>query len=96
MIQDYKDKGADYVARARCEIEPLLEPRAIRALEIGCGEGETMRWLKETGRVDHGWGLELFEFAAVSAREQFEEVLVGDAEPRVPSAFEGLEFDLIL
>lgn len=87
---------ADYFARARRESEPLLEPRAVRALEIGCGQGETMRWLKETGRVDHAWGLELFEFAAVRARAQFEEVPVGDAEAMVPSAFEGLQFDLIL
>ena len=55
-----------------------------------------MRWLKETGRVDHAWGLELFKFAAVRARAQFEEVPVGDAEAMVPSAFEGLQFDLIL
>ena len=57
---------------------------------------KTVRWLRETGRIEAAWGLELFEAAAALAREHFDEVIVGDAEVLVESAFQDLRFDLIL
>jgi 2-polyprenyl-3-methyl-5-hydroxy-6-metoxy-1,4-benzoquinol methylase len=96
MTQAYDDKNAAYFGNARVEIEPLLSPSASRVLEIGCGTGQTVRWLKESGRAGQAWGVELFESAAKLARPHFEEVLVGDAESLVDTAFTGQEFDLIL
>ena len=96
MKQDYGNKTAAYFAGARTEIAPLLPVRAARVLEIGCGAGQTVRWLRETGRIERAWGVELFESAAVLAREHFEEVIVGDAESLVDTVFEGKRFDLIL
>ena len=96
MKQDYGNKTAAYFAGARTEIAPLLPARAARVLEIGCGAGQTVRWLRETDRIERAWGVELFESAAVLAREHFEEVIVGDAESLVDTVFEGKRFDLIL
>ena len=96
MPQEYIDKSTSYFDDARTEIEPLLAPYAERALEIGCGTGQTMRWLLETHRTKRAWGLELFEPAAQLSRKHFEEVLVGDAEVAIKTSFEGMKFDLIL
>lgn len=96
MNQDYVDKGDYYFANARTEIGPLLPNHAERVLEIGCGAGQTVRWLKQTNRIGRAWAMELFESAAEKARPHFEEILVGDAERLIATAFERQEFDLIL
>ena len=85
-----------YFGNVRTQIEPLLAPRAERVLEIGCSSGETLRWLKGTGRAGRAWGIELFEPAAVAARAHAEEVLVGNAETLIGGAFGTEQFDLIL
>jgi len=85
-----------YFGNVRTQIEPLLAERAERVLEIGCSSGETLRWLKATGRAGRAWGIELFEPAARAARAHAEEVLVGDAQALIGSAFGTEQFDLIL
>ena len=85
-----------YFGNVRTQIEPLLAARAERVLEIGCSSGETLRWLKGTGRAGRAWGIELFEPAAQAARAHAEEVLVGDAEALVGTAYGTEQFDLIL
>ena len=96
MTQDYNDKSREYFSAARTDVEPLLAPLAPRALEVGCGSGGTMQWLKQEGRVRQGWGLEVSDAAAAQAREHFEHVLTGDAEKLIAVAFEGVSFELIL
>ena len=96
MAQTYADKATTYFANARTQIEPLLPPTASRVIEIGCGSGATVRWLKQTGRIEKAWGMELFESAALQARVHFDEVVVGDAEALIETVFPGLQFDLML
>ena len=55
-MQDYSDKTEEYFAAARKEIGPLLPARAESVLEVGCGTGATLRWLKESSRVGHATG----------------------------------------
>ena len=95
-MQDYATKPEAYFANARKDIEPLLPAHAARVLEVGCGTGSTLRWLKETGRCDEAIGLELFDSAAVVARKFADHVTVGDAERLIGDAFEVASFDLIL
>jgi 2-polyprenyl-3-methyl-5-hydroxy-6-metoxy-1,4-benzoquinol methylase len=85
-----------YFGNVRTQIEPLLAERAERVLEIGCSSGETLRWLKATGRAGRAWGIELFEPAAQAARAHAEEVLVGNAETLIDSAFGSDRYELIL
>lgn len=85
----------DYFQYVRREIEPLV-PRQVRsALEIGCGAGGTMRWLRSVRPIEYAAGVELFEEPAQRARTVFDDVEAGDIgaaslEFRVPA------FDVIL
>ncbi len=95
-MQDYATKPEAYFANARREIAPLLPAHAARVLEVGCGTGSTLRWLKDTGRCGETVGMELFESAATDARKHVDRVVVGDAERLIGGTFEAASFDLIL
>lgn len=90
------DKPALYYDNVRREIAALLPPRSERVLDIGCGSGATLRWLKESGRCGVGIGVEMVESAAAVARERLDEVFVGDATVLVETAFTPQSFDLVL
>ena len=90
------DKPALYYDNVRREIAALLPPRSERVLDIGCGSGATLRWLKDSGRCGVGIGVEMVERAAALARERLDEVFVGDANVLVETAFAPQSFDLVL
>lgn len=94
-MQSYVDKTDDYFAYARKEIEPLLPPQCGRVLEIGCGSGATLGWLRQTKRASHTVGVEIFEAAAHSARAHAEEVNCLDFEKEDLPQGHGV-FDLVL
>jgi predicted TPR repeat methyltransferase len=85
----------DYYDEVRREIEPLLPADASRVLEIGCGAGGTMRWLRSVRDVSHAAGVELVPEVAVRARDIFDEIEVGSVEAS-GFAFQHKSFDLIL
>lgn len=92
----YTDKPTVYFDHARREIEPLLPAHAALVLEVGCGTGATLQWLKQSGRCTHTTGIELFAEAAALARERVDTLHVGDAEALVQQALPGARFDLVL
>ncbi len=94
--QAYRDKPAVYFEQARSEIEPLLPAHAAQVLEVGCGRGATLHWLKASGRCEHTVGIELFEGAAAAARAVVDEVHSGNAEVLVQHALSPAAFDLVL
>ena len=75
----YEDKQDWYYAFVRKDIEPLLPSKAARVLEIGCGGGGTLAWLKESGRAQWTAGIELSAEAAAVAKTRVDEVHCGDA-----------------
>ena len=91
----YEDKDDSYFAFVRKDIEPLLPARSERVLEIGCGGGGTLAWLKATGRA--GWvaGIELFAEAADVARPRVDELHQGDVDQHI-NRFSPASLDLIL
>jgi SAM-dependent methyltransferase len=95
-LLDYGLKAEDYFSTARTEIAPLLPDGVLRVLEIGCGDGATLAWLRETGRCSRAVGIELHAPAAAAARRHCERVIVGDAEWLLDEAFEQGPFDLVL
>lgn len=94
-MQSYIDKSEDYFAHARREIAPLLPQRCGRVLEIGCGSGETLGWLRRDQRASRTVGVEISEAAAQRARAHADEVHCLDFE-RVELPVANSQFDVIL
>lgn len=97
MTQDYSTKTEQYFTGARADIASLLPGRVETVLEVGCGTGSTLRWLKESGLATSTTGIELFRPAAEVAHSHVDRLFVGDAE-KILEAKELLDesFDLVL
>lgn len=91
----YEDKHPWYFDFERRDIEPLLPARARRVLEVGCGAGATLRWLRDSGRAAHTTGIELSADAAAVARSRVDTLLEGPLERWMP-ALPQEGFDLVL
>lgn len=91
---DYREKDESYFRAVRRDIAPLLPARARRVLELGCGAGATLDWLKRSGRAGETVGIELVAAAAEQARRVVDTVHCLDIER---AALPELgRFDLIL
>ena len=94
-MQSYSDKSDGYFAHARKEILSLLPPDCGRVLELGCGSGATLGWLRQTGKASRTVGIEIAEYAAVAARQHADEVHCVDFErSEIPVPVK--KFDVIL
>lgn len=91
----YSGKPPEYYRSARKEILPLLPPGKLKILELGCGEGTTLAWLKSIDRCTECVGIELSEVAARKAGEVADRVIVADFE-RDELVFQDASFDCIL
>ena len=94
-MQNYLDKPQDYFTHARTEIAPLLPAQLSRVLEIGCGVGATLSWLKQQKGASYTVGVEIAPDAAAIARTQADEVHCLDFE-RESLADTLPRFDLVL
>jgi SAM-dependent methyltransferase len=92
----YEGKPVAYFGYARTEIAPLLPAVAGRVLEIGCGSGATMAWLRSIRPVGHAVGIELMPGPAATARAVFDSVATGSIEAPDGLAAAAGRFDLIL
>lgn len=93
----YTNKPQDYFAQARREIEPLLcmeKGSPCRVLEIGCAEGHTLEWLKQSGYCSWVAGVEPYaeRHPGNTAIDRFERLNIESALPDIPAA----SLDLIL
>ena len=91
----YESKDAQYFSFVRRDIAPLLPADCGRVLELGCGGGGTLAWLKSAGRAAHTTGVELCAGPAAAARTRVDRVIEGDLD----EALETLPreaFDLVL
>ncbi len=75
-------KPDGYYSHARNELLALLAPSEVftEALELGCGAGETLRVLLESGRVKRAVGVELHPAAAKQAAARISNVIEEDVE----------------
>ncbi|MBE7158984.1 MAG: class I SAM-dependent methyltransferase, partial [Rhodospirillales bacterium] len=76
----YAAKHDDYFGMERSEIFPLLPAVCHDVLEIGCGNGGTMAWLRTKRDLHRAVGMELMPEQAVEARHSFDEVITGNIE----------------
>lgn len=88
-------KAQKYFVELREEIFPFLTEKSVRALDIGCGSGETSRALKKMGRFEWVCGVEGSPEAANLARKALDQVVEGDIET-IEFPFEPETFDVIL
>lgn len=88
-------KHEGYFRLVRAEIAPLLPDRTERVLELGCGAGASMAWLRTIRTIGRAHGVELSADAAERARAVFDSVVVGDAEDPSIDLGEG-PYDLVL
>ena len=70
----------EYFASVRFEIGPLVPDHLGTVLEIGCGSGATMAWLRSTKTVDYAAGVELVPLIGGEARTVFDTVLIGSVD----------------
>lgn len=92
----HPDPAQGYYSNRRRDIELVLPPHAGSVLEVGCGAGETLRWLKATGRCTSTTGIEIVSAAGELARAHVDRVLVGDAERLIDTELAARSFDLVL
>lgn len=78
--REYITKTAQYFANARTDILPMLPRFSANVLELGCGSGATLKWLKAERRCGHTHGVELFEDAAKLAADGVDVVINGNIE----------------
>jgi len=91
----YSEKKPDYFSSARTVILDLLPAFSPRALEIGCGSGQTLEMLKKQNLCSETVGVELFDAAASEAKKTVDLVYCMDVEKEPMPANLG-KFDLIL
>lgn len=91
----YQTKASSYFANARQEVASLIPSQCQRVLELGCGSGATLAWLKQQGLVQQTYGVELFAEAAKVAAQHVDVVVQGDVE-RMALEFPAEHFDVIM
>ena len=93
--QNYSTKETTYFTRVRMDILPLLPAFSESVLEIGCGNGATLRYLKEAGLCKQVHGMELTEAMGQEAKPHVDQLWVGDAEVLIHS-MEASQYNVIL
>ena len=89
----YEEKSDAYFDFPRTEIAPLLPDRMDRVLEIGCGAGATMKWIRSHHTVQNAVGIEMVPEMAKRAASVFDSILSGNVETMdLPEG----RFDLII
>jgi SAM-dependent methyltransferase len=91
----YDGKGQDYFSGMRTDILPLLPDAANSVLEVGCGEGATLHWIRTIRKCRLAVGFELIPSAASIARCRADLVIQGNVE-NLELPFKANAFDLIL
>ena len=82
-----------YYHLVRREIEPLLPPDIKRVLDVGCGAGGTLRWIKDVAPGAETVGLELNPAVKDDLERNADVAVIGSIDDRLPEIG---RFDLIL
>lgn len=93
-MSPYSDKPPTYFAHARQEIRPLLPMHCGRVLEVGCGTGATLAWLRSQNCISEAVGIEISQTAADIAKPRLDAVYCFDFE--TTDLPEQQPFDVIL
>jgi 2-polyprenyl-3-methyl-5-hydroxy-6-metoxy-1,4-benzoquinol methylase len=80
LEEKYSKKNSSYYGNYRSDILPLMPKHVARVLEVGCGTGNTLAYLKANGYCDWIGGVELFPDAIEEARCKLDELYEGNIE----------------
>jgi SAM-dependent methyltransferase len=80
LLNDYDSKSEKYYECHRKDILPLVPKHVGKVLEIGCGTGNTLAYLKANGYCDWVGGVELFPDAAAEAMSKLDKLYEGNIE----------------
>jgi len=70
----------DYYTQTKDFLVPLVPLGTKQVLDLGCAAGAFGRQLLKHGRAEELYGVEIFEPAALQAREVYRSVAIGDIE----------------
>lgn len=85
-----------YFSTIRSEILPLLPPVSQRVLDIGCGDGATLQFLKARGVARWTCGVDINTVALERARAAGVDLVVPGSLDELELPLEAASFDLIL
>lgn len=91
----YHEKAVGYFGHVRREILPLLPEKMGRVLEVGCGSGDTLSYIKQHQQCDWACGIELTSSAASAARKKLDLLIEGSIET-IDLPIEAGSLDVIL
>ena len=91
----YENKDDAYFAFVRTDIAPLLPDSCGDVIELGCGGGSTLAWLKSSGMARHTTGMELCAEPAAAARQRVDRVIEGDLDVAL-QVLQGESYDMVL
>ncbi|VVB55588.1 Ubiquinone biosynthesis O-methyltransferase [uncultured archaeon] len=91
----YYEKKRQYFSYIRGDIIDLIQNGKHRILDVGCGEGRTLRKLKELGKASETIGIEINENIANSLAHNVDKMIIGDVES-LELDFEKEFFDYII
>ena len=91
----YETKNSGYFDAIRSDIVGLLPGKVSCLMEVGCGSGDTLKFLKGNRWCDWTCGIELIPSAAAIARSKVDLLIEGDIEDLDP-AIEPETLDAIL
>jgi hypothetical protein len=77
----YEPKNDAYFSFTRTDIAPLLPAQCGAVIELGCGGGGTLAWLKDSGRARHTTGMALCAEPASVAGQQVDRFLLRAEKP---------------
>lgn len=76
----YLNKDEGYFAHVRVDMLGLLPPGLDKVLEVGCGQGRSLKWLKENKDCKWTAGIEMFPEAAEKAKDHLDVLYEGNIE----------------
>lgn len=95
LEEKYREKIGSYYGNYRSDILPLLPKHVGKVLEIGCGTGNTLAYMKANGYCDWTCGVDLFPSAVEEAATKLDRVYQGNVE-QTDLPIEPGSIDLIL
>jgi SAM-dependent methyltransferase len=91
----YNRKADSYFSNVRWDLIELVPKGDHNILEIGCGNGTTLKVLKEIGKAKKIYGIEINEKLSIQLSQNLDEFIIGDIES-MDAPFEEKYFDYIL